>query len=330
LLTEQRDGDEMSGYLLRVPVAVAALGMLTAPGGTQTSQTGRREPRDAIATIVDAFRTHPVVALEEQHGDERGHAFRLALIRDPRFASAVHDIVVEFGNSRYQHLMDRFVDAGDVSDAELRQVWQNTTQAHAIWDRPIYEQFFRAVRAVNATLPRERRLRVVLGDPPIDWDAVRTPDDLRKWHQVGRSRHAADVVLREVLAKQRRALVLYGAFHLLRGNPVQGANLIDHVEHDGRIKSFVVITHPVVTLEVLGLDPAPWRTPSIVLTSGSTLERQVDAILYLGPPSDRRTSRLSRALCADVNYRHMRIARMTLSGDADASATLAKECSAAQ
>jgi hypothetical protein len=28
-----------------------------------------------------------------------------------------------------------------VPSATLRQIWQNTTQAHEIWDVPIYEEF---------------------------------------------------------------------------------------------------------------------------------------------------------------------------------------------
>ena len=123
-------------------------------------------PLDAITTILDAFRTHPVVGLEEEHGDEGSHAFRLSLIRDPRFPGAVNDILVEFGNSRYQDIVDRFIGGEPVADENLRKIWQNTTQAHTIWDRPIYEDFYRAVRAINATLPSERRLRVLLGIRP--------------------------------------------------------------------------------------------------------------------------------------------------------------------
>ena len=73
-------------------------------------------------------------------------------------------------NARYQTVMDRFVAGEDVADVDLRRVWQDTTAATTIWDVPIYEEFFRAVRAVNATLRPERRLRVLLGDPPIDWN----------------------------------------------------------------------------------------------------------------------------------------------------------------
>ena len=43
---------------------------------------------DPTSAIIDAFASYPVVALGEgPHGNEQGHAFRLALIRDPRFAA---------------------------------------------------------------------------------------------------------------------------------------------------------------------------------------------------------------------------------------------------
>src|SRR6188472_2591572 len=131
-----------------VVAVVLATGVLTSH-----AQDAARVPAvrvDPISAIIDAFAMHPVVALGEgPHGNEQGHAFRLALIRDPRFAARVNDIVVEFGNSRYQDLMDRVVRGEDVHKDSLRQAWQNTTQPDTSWDVPIYEEFFRAVRAVN-------------------------------------------------------------------------------------------------------------------------------------------------------------------------------------
>ena len=294
---------------------------LIATGICDVQAAGSRDiaPLDAVTTIIDAFRTHPVVALSEGHGEERSHAFLLGLIRDPRFPAVANDIVVEFGNARYQDVTDRFVRGDDIADETLERVWQDTTQPHTIWDVPIYEQFFRAVRALNATLPGARRLRVLLGDPPIDWTTVRTLEDLRK-SRVGRSRHPADVILREVLAKGRRALVLYGAGHLWRQN-LQGANLIEHLETAGGIKAFVVIAHPSASLETLGIDLAY-----------GTRHRCADERIHARDPagrhplfratSGRTTSQLSRSLCADAEYRKMRAARMALAGDVDAAETL--------
>ena len=133
----------------RLAIATAALAALNAaPRGPATAPTA------GVAGILDAFRTHAIVAFGEVHGEEQGHAFRLALIRHPSFPGLVNDIVVEYGNARYQATVDRFTAGGDVPDETLRQVWRNTTIPDAIWDRPIYEEFFRAVRSVNAARSR--------------------------------------------------------------------------------------------------------------------------------------------------------------------------------
>ena len=49
---------------------------------------------EAITGILDALRSHQLVALGDAHANEQVHAVRLALIRDPRFAAVVDDIVV--------------------------------------------------------------------------------------------------------------------------------------------------------------------------------------------------------------------------------------------
>ena len=65
----------------------------------------------------------------------------------------------------------------------MSRVWRDTTQVSGIFTLPIYEEMLRAVRNVNLTLAPERRLRVWLGDPPIDWDAVTSPadEDMNDW-----------------------------------------------------------------------------------------------------------------------------------------------------
>jgi hypothetical protein len=75
-------------------------------------------------------------------------------------AAIVNDIVVEFGSARYQDVMDRFVRGANIPPDVLARAWRDTTQPNDIWDLPIYEETFRAVRDVNASLPRERQLRV--------------------------------------------------------------------------------------------------------------------------------------------------------------------------
>jgi Haem-binding uptake, Tiki superfamily, ChaN len=263
---------------------------LIASGPAQTRQTPVRpsaKPVDPISGILDAFKTHRVVALGEgDHGNEQGHRIRLALIRDPRFSPIVTDIVVEFGNALYQPVMDRFISGGDVDTTQLRRVWQDTSQLNTVWDTPIYEEFFRAVREVNARLPPERRIRVLLGDPPIEWDRVKTFKDIfAQMREAGdRDAHPTSLIRREVLANGRRALVIYGDFHLDRTPPALRTgcqpgstipcfpgSIVDQLETVAGVRAFNIRTVTTVDLRTLQKDVADWPVPSLAVLRGSAL-----------------------------------------------------------
>ena len=326
-------------------VAVALVVAMTFPTAKQSPPARAAQPIEPIGAIIDAFRSHSVVALGEDHGNEQGHAFRIRLLRDPRFTATVNDIVVEFGNPRYQELMDRFVKGEQIGDQALRRVWQDTTQISGVWDRPIYEDFFRAVRAVNATLPRERQLRVLLGDLPVDWDAARRsppkPGEKRLFGQpvrddapagaMDRDRHAAEVIQRETLAKQRRALLIFGDMHVTR----RPTSIVGRLESDAGVRVFNIrnaTRRSYESLLALQPDASSWPVPSLAIVAGTVLTQRdfgdVDAVLYLGPTSAMTTSRLSRSLCEDASYIAMRRERMALSGlpPAQADDLLSRDC----
>jgi hypothetical protein len=244
---------------------------------------------DPVAAILDAFEHHPVVALGEgDHNNEQGHAFRLALLRHPRFPQMVNDIVVEFGNARYQPVVDRYVGGDDVAFAELRAVWENTTQLRPVWDVPIYAELLRAVRERNAQLPRDRRLRVLLGDPPIDWARVTSfADVFGQMREVGdRDIFPVRVIQREVLAKGRRALVVYGDQHVKRtpasmrpgcqaGStiPCFPGSIVDQLESLSGVTAFTVTTLTAADLRSLQADVAQWQPPALAVLRDTRLGR---------------------------------------------------------
>src|ERR1700733_10166423 len=132
---------------------------------------------DSVTTnLLSACDHVDVVALEETRGNKADSELRLRLVRDPDFPFRVNSIIVEFGNSLHQAILDRYIAGEDVSQAELQQVWRDTTQV-AAWDAPVYAEFFATVREVNQKLPPLRRLHVIAGDTPIDWDKVTTRHD---------------------------------------------------------------------------------------------------------------------------------------------------------
>jgi hypothetical protein len=229
-------------------------------------------PVDPVSGIIEAFQTHSVVALcDGGHGCEQAYAFRVSLIRDPRFADVVNDIVVECGNALYQEMMDRFIFGEDVPEKELRQAWQNTTQVHAVWDKPVFEGLFREVREMNASLPKDRQLRVLLGDPPIDWAKIRNAEEHREACRAAGDRDGCpvDIINREVLAKGRKALVVYGGMHLLRRNPYWEFN--DREEAD---RLFEAPAHTIVAL-LEGQGVKVWSIWSPVAADPAALQPDV-------------------------------------------------------
>jgi outer membrane protein OmpA-like peptidoglycan-associated protein len=69
------------------------------------------------------------------------------------------------------------------------------------------------------------QIRVIAGDPPIDWSAVTSPadEDMSDW----RDAHVAHVVEREVMRQGERALILIGGAHISR--TVMFPNSLIHV-----------------------------------------------------------------------------------------------------
>jgi hypothetical protein len=159
-------------------------------------------PTEPITTILDAFRTHAVVALGEgDHGNDQSRVFRLSLINDRRFPSIVNDIVVEGANAAYQDVVDRYVRGEDVAEDAVRGAWENSTQTQIVLLSTRSAGFAGDVRALNARLPKQRRLRVLLGDPPIDWNLIHSRDDYQNVLAL-RDSFPADLITREVLAKR--------------------------------------------------------------------------------------------------------------------------------
>jgi hypothetical protein len=243
------------------------------------AQAAAAKPLDPVGGINNAFKTHDVVALGEgDHGNEQGAAFRAKLYRDSRFQAVVNDIVVESGNGRYQAMMDRYIAGETVPEKELRMAWLETTQPTDVWDSDIYADMFRTIREINQKLPKEKQLRVLLGDTPYTYDPANPRAPMRR-----SDTFPAELIQREVMAKKRKALIVYGDMHYLRrqpepppmpGKPVRGPSgtIVSLLEKAG-VKVFSVWTFTGHGQELPTLQPdiATWKKPSLTLIKDTTL-----------------------------------------------------------
>ncbi|MFL5619487.1 MAG: hypothetical protein ACJ79A_13950 [Gemmatimonadaceae bacterium] len=285
-------------------------------------------PRDAVAAITSALDAYPLVAIGEMHRNQQVHDLIVALVRDARFLPSGGDVVVEFGNARYQDRIDRYIAGGTVDQKSLSQVWRDAVNI-LVWDAPVYERFFATVRDVNRSRSAAHRIRVVLADRAIDWAVI---TDRATWEQIAgtRDQHFAEVIEREVLGRGRHALLIFGSAHVEHerafdpyGKPVL-ADLLD-------------AAHPHATLYVT----ADWmnaetdsllarlRPPVLIPLNGTALgeahlgppplEELADAFLYLGPTSSLTTSVPAPQLYSDTVYLRELLRRDAIQGGANAA-----------
>jgi hypothetical protein len=313
------------------------MALLPAISRAQTQQpakpTGSEPtPEPAVQAILAAFEKYEVVGMPEAHGLKDVDDFIFSLIRNPAFAEKVNDVAVECGNSLYQPVLDRYIAGEDVPFTEVRKVWRNTTQPMC-GASGFFEQLFPLVRAINQKLPPGKRLRVLAGDPPIDWDQVKNYNERLKFD---RDAVIASVMEKEVLSKHRKALMLFGTFHLFHGQEI---NAVSIYEKDYPNLTFVIDELGFFDTDLPSLSSSPlatWPIPSIARAKGTRLgalefgqfvpaqmtidkdctvhylfpkepqkpmEDFVDAFLYVGPQDLRLREPLPADIALDIDYR---------------------------
>lgn len=295
----------------------------------------RSGPEPAIPAVLAAFSSYEVVGITAAHGDKDVDDFLLMLIRNPSFPEKVNDIVVECGNSLYQQVLDRYIAGEQLPFAEVEKVWRNTTQPMC-GQSGFYEQLFPLIRAINQTLPVKHRLRVIAADPPVDWALIHNQGDFSPF--TDRDAVIASIMEKEVLSKHRKALMLFGIFHLLHDSGPGNGNAVTIYEEKYPGSTFVVSD-----LGYFGTAPGDaakvpltnWSNPSLIRTRGTVLgslglndflptpittDSQcnvidpfkgrpihsvadlIDAFLYLGPQNVRLKEPIPADIALDTSY----------------------------
>jgi len=245
-----------------------------------------QSPKDATAAVLKAFETHDIVMLGEIHWNKQEYAWLDSLVANADFADRVDDIVMEFGTSLYQKSVDRYIAGEAVPIEEVQRAWRNVLGLGP--PPPIYGDLYKAVRETNLRRHGKHQMRVLCGDPYINWDKVKTQDDLGPF--LGhRDQWYAQVVKDEVLAKHHRAFLIAGATHFLRGqgdpNRPQGVRQSHRKRHNnwsnpGYIepelrragaKTFLILagTNAVKGYDDLDHRFDSWPAPSIALLNGN-------------------------------------------------------------
>jgi hypothetical protein len=244
-----------------IRITALALAVSCVCTGTAFARPHDPQPREGKQALLSAFDNHRVVALASPVVG----SYVFDLVADRRFADKVDDIVVECGNAFYQSTLDRYIAGEDVPTAEVRRVWRNTTQPSCGFSS-FYETLFPLVRRINEKLPATKKVRMLAGDPAVDWSTVTGQQDVEK----DRDEHIADVVKDEVLAKHHKALLLFGIRHLVHGDV---GNAVSKYERDYPGVTYVIAYHRRFKQDNDRLEArmASWPVPSLVPFAGTWL-----------------------------------------------------------
>lgn len=285
---------------MRLSFAVVAIGVLILGRATN----GQSQPQDATRAIIDAFNSHSIVMFGEIHGNKQEYEWLRSLVATPEFADRVDDIVMEFGNSLYQKSVDQYVNGEDIPIEQVQKAWRNLAGALGP-PSPVYASLYQAVRATNLKRRGKHQMRIVCGDPYIDWEKVKDREDIGPF-VANRDQWYTQVVKDEVLAKHHRALLIMGAYHFERS--ADGPGDIEKELRTAGATTFVILfgTNAVGRYDDLDKRFDTLRVPALIplkgtwagdlladaVLSGGTappdpsglkLQGAADALLYLGP-----------------------------------------------
>lgn len=267
-----------------------------------SQRVSQRRPESATEAVLRAFRAHDLVLLGEMHGNRQQYEWLGELVVNAEFADQVDNVVMEFGNSRYQDVVDRYIRGDSVPLTDVELAWRNTG-ASVGPPSPVIASLYKAVRESNVRRRGKHPIRVLCGEPPLDWTVIRTRADLTA--RPNRDRYYARIVKDSVLAKHQRALLIMGSLHFVR-NMVPGLSAIKRELRQAGARTFVLLSGTNVIGGYDDIDHRfdSWPTPSVVsladdwvgnLPANSVLsggERTIpspllkdaaDALLYLGP-----------------------------------------------
>jgi hypothetical protein len=177
---EQRRGLTRRGLLSFAAGAAAAAALsgcntsrrdrqATEPSAPVSATLAKLEPRpnDAVAGVVEAFQTRPIVAIGETHGNLELHHFLIRLVTDVRLRSVARTVALEVSSSA-QEAIDRYL-ADELTDSQLLTALRDAIFSETGAADPKELDLYRAIRDTNRGLPESDRIRVLAVDAPLSW-----------------------------------------------------------------------------------------------------------------------------------------------------------------
>ena len=214
----------------------------------------------------------------------------VSLIHTPEFADRVDEIVLEMSNSLYQQFVGSYVAGEKVRFEEVQKAWRKTVGLIGP-QSPLVESLYGAVREANMQRRGKHQMRIVCGDPAIDWDMVNDINTVNLYSS-RRDEWYAHVVQEQVLAKHHRALLIVGGMHFLRnsGNPLAHPSIETKLRKRGA-RTYVILSGTNTPNDCCEMDHRfdSWPAPSVISARGWVGELPAQSLIEGGYPNSKPT-----------------------------------------
>lgn len=167
--------------------------------------------------LIQLFKTNDLILLGEDHGVKDNLDFLASMI-PILYKNGIRNIVMEFGASEDQAVLDDLVTGERFNEDLAREL---IFRYNVIFPYKEYWLLYKAVWDFNKSLQtNEPTFRIVNMSYIYDWSAspgpeyVDHPDTVRKiFHKGTIEAFRADIIEKEVIEKQEKALILTGTIH---------------------------------------------------------------------------------------------------------------------
>ncbi|WP_370978717.1 hypothetical protein [Agaribacterium sp. ZY112] len=223
--------------------------------------------------VLKAFETHNVVAIGDYHWNTPVMEAITQLVTQPKFNSKIQHIVVEFGNSRHQDLLNRYLEGKDASTKELEKVYRDSLFFTA-WMPTVYQNFFATVRQHNLSVDASQRIKITLAEEAFNWEKT---TEHNQWKKAASTKtdHFFSTV-KQSIDKKEKTLMVFGAFHIIKLPTSLAKNiekeqlpLVTRIElaYPGEVYTVWPLTDPTITQALAELPE-----PSIISVTDSALK----------------------------------------------------------
>jgi hypothetical protein len=129
------------------------------------------KPQPAVGAILKLFDSYRIVMVGETHGCIQQHDLFKALVEAPDLPGRFNERRHRIRELSLPNALDRYIAGESVPPRDLEKVWRNVVGTPGGNAVPPYHGLLASIRARNQTLPLEKRIRVLAGDPPSTGNA---------------------------------------------------------------------------------------------------------------------------------------------------------------